>query len=51
MFDFSGRIVRTIAVKSGNLIQINTDGLKAGSYFIRLIENGKTIEQVSFMKH
>ena len=51
LFDFSGRIVRTITVKSGNLIQINTDGLKAGSYFIRLIENGKTIEQVSFMKH
>lgn len=51
LFDFSGRIVRTIAVKSGNLIQINTDGLKAGSYFIRLIENGKTIEQVNFMKH
>lgn len=50
LFDYSGRLVRTVSVKSGNLLQINTDGLTPGNYFLRLIEDGKTIEQISFVK-
>lgn len=50
IFSTQGRLMKTITPTSGNLVQISVEGMPAGSYFLRLVENGATLEQVAFIK-
>lgn len=50
LFNGTGAMVRSVPVKNGNLLQLNMEGLKPGLYLIRVLEDGKVVEQTSFLK-
>lgn len=50
IFSTQGKLMKTITPTSGNLVQISVEGMPVGSYFLRLVENGATLEQVAFIK-
>jgi hypothetical protein len=50
VFNMTGALVRKVAVKNGNLVQFNAESLAPGLYLIKVVEDGKVIEQTSFIR-
>ena len=46
----NGMLVKTIASKAGNLLQFDASSLSPGLYLIRVVEEGHTLQQTSFIK-
>jgi hypothetical protein len=50
LYNMNGALLQNLRSNGSNVLQFSTDHLSPGLYLIRIIENGKTIEQVSLMK-
>lgn len=46
----TGMLVKTIPAQAGNLLQLDAASLAPGLYLLRIVENGQTLQQTSFIK-